>query len=168
MKILLFSIPLLFLGCNAFNGNPNFFLITVDGQTFSWSGNAATSLDGKAIYLSNQGSVCGGKNAIQMWEGNAGIYDFYCACFVPDGEGTYSVGDQNASCANMVIDGPWAYSLISGVETSNGNIATPIVTITHEGMNVVEGTISGTIAGSNQNGTFVEKSISGSFKLKKM
>jgi hypothetical protein len=168
MKALLFSIPLLFLGCNAFNGSPNYFLITVNGQTFSWSGNSMTSIDGKAIYLSSQSSVCGGKNAIQMWEGDAGMYDFYCACFVPDGEGNFPVGDQNATCANMMISGPWAYSLISGVETSNGNIATPIVNITHEGMNVVEGTISGTIAESNQNGTFVERSISGSFKLRKM
>lgn len=52
------------------------------------------------------------------------------------------------------------------VETSNENIATPIVTITHEGMNVVEGTISGTIEMSNKNESFSEKSISGSFKLK--
>jgi hypothetical protein len=36
------------------------------------------------------------------------------------------------------------------------------------GSNKVEGTISGTIAESNQDGTFSSRSISGQFKLKKM
>ena len=155
-------------GCNALSSNPNFFVLTVDGQTFSWSGNSMTSLDGKAIYLTGQGSTCGGKNAVQMWKGTGGFPDFYCSFFIPNGENTFSVGDTLQTCANMVIDGPWAYSLVSGIETTNGLIATPIVSITHVGANKVEGTISGTIAESNQDGTFSSRSISGQFKLKKM
>jgi len=166
--LLLLAVPLLFLGCNSFSGNPNNFVITVKGQTFAWSGNSMTSLDGKAIYLRSVNGTCGGRNVVQMWEGSVALPDFTCSCFIPNGQGNFNVGEINNTCANMIVDGPWPYALISGVQTTNGSIATPYVHITHVGVNKIKGTISGTVAESNQDGTFTEVAISGSFILKKM
>ena len=126
------------------------------------------SLDGKATYLSSESSICGGRNGIQMWEGNIGSFNVNLSCFVPNGEGSFTIDDSTPSCASMVISGPWPFPLVSGVETTNGNIAEPVVNITHIGNNKVEGTISGTIAESNQDGSFTERTISGSFKLRKL
>lgn len=155
------------LGCNGVNNNSNYFNITIDGQNFYWTGNSMTSLDGKAIYLSGSTSICGGKNAVQMWEGDLSFPSFYCSFFIPEGEGTFVIGDATG-CSDMIIQGTWPYALISGVETNNGSMAQPIVDITHSGYNKIEGTISGNIAKSNQDGTYTSIPISGSFKLKKI
>jgi hypothetical protein len=155
------------LGCNGINNNSSYFNITIEGQNFYWEGNSTTSLDGKSIYLSSSTSTCGGKNAIQMWEGDLSFPSFYCSFFIPDGEGTFVIADS-IGCSAMIIQGPWPYALISGIETNNGSIAQPIVNITHSGYNKIKGTISGNIAESNQDGTYTSRPISGSFKLKKI
>jgi len=170
MKNLLFFLlfPLVY-GCNAINGGNSYFTVTVKGQTFVWSGNSSTSMDGKALYLKNSGFSCSGYNAVQLIEGSvASIPNFNCSFFVPDGEGTFIIGNTSQSCFIMTISGPWAIPLVSGKQTTNGTIAYPKVIITEETSNFVKGTIEGTIAESNQDGTFSSRAVSGSFKLKKL
>jgi hypothetical protein len=160
----------LFYGCNPIDNSGNsYFTVSVKGQTFVWSGNSSTSLDGKATYLQNSSSTCNGYNAVDLTKGNIGsLPNFTCRFFVPNGEGTFIIGNTNQSCFNMTINGPWPYALISGIETTNGTVAYPKVIITEVASNFVKGTIEGTIAESNQDGTFSSRNVSGSFKLKKL
>ena len=168
-KFVYLPLILLLCGCNAINGGDSYFNITVKGQTFVWSGNSTTSLDGKAIYTQNSGSTCSGNNSVQLLEGSvASIPNFNCSFFVPDGEGVFTIGNTSQSCYNMTISGPWSNPLVSGYQTTSGTVAYPKVTITEETSNFVKGTIEGTIAESNQDGTFSSRSLSGSFKLKKI
>jgi hypothetical protein len=168
-KLIVFLLLPLVYGCNAINSGNSYFTVTVKGQTFVWSGNSSTSMDGRATYLKNSGSTCSGYNAVQLIEGSvASTPNFNCSFFVPDGEGTFIIGNSSQSCFNMTISGPWAYPLVSGYQTTNGTIAYPKVIITEETTNFVKGTIEGTIAESNQDGTFSSRTISGSFKLKKL